>query len=216
MTGVGVRVQRVIMPSGVESTTVLREGVVVEPVDRFLAHLTAIERSPNTVKAYAHDLRDFFAFLESRELDWTRVTLEDVGRFVAWLRLPGEVRGGGVALLPWVEGDLCAATVNRKLSGLASFYEFHQRHGVDLADLLTRWRPGGRGGSWRPFLAHLGPRPERHRAVALRTERRLPRELTAVEMTTLIEACARWRDRFLLSLLRGCGMFSTGRPCGGG
>jgi integrase/recombinase XerD len=206
MTGVGVRVQRVIMPSGVESTTVLREGVVVEPVDRFLAHLTAIERSPNTVKAYAHDLRDFFAFLESRELDWTRVTLEDVGRFVAWLRLPGEVRGGGVALLPWVEGDLCAATVNRKLSGLASFYEFHQRHGVDLADLLTRWRPGGRGGSWRPFLAHLGPRPERHRAVALRTERRLPRELTAVEMTTLIEACARWRDRFLLSLLRGCGL----------
>jgi site-specific recombinase XerD len=206
MTGVGVRVQRVIMPSGVESTTVLREGVVVEPVDRFLAHLTAIERSPNTVKAYAHDLRDFFAFLESRELDWTRVTLEDVGRFVAWLRLPGEVRGGGVALLPWVEGDLCAATVNRKLSGLASFYEFHQRHGVDLADLLTRWRPGGRGGSWRPFLAHLGPRPERHRAVALRTERRLARELTAVEMTTLIEACARWRDRFLLSLLRGCGL----------
>ena len=154
MTGVGVRVQRVIMPSGVESTTVLREGVVVEPVDRFLAHLTAIERSPNTVKAYAHDLRDFFAFLESRELDWTRVTLEDVGRFVAWLRLPGEVRGGGVALLPWVEGDLCAATVNRKLSGLASFYEFHQRHGVDLADLLTRWRPGWSG---RLVAAVFGP-----------------------------------------------------------
>ncbi len=121
--------QRVVMPSGVGSTTVLREGVVVEPVDRYLAHLTAIERSPNTVKAYAHDLRDFFAFLESRELDWTRVTLEDVGRFVAWLRLPGEVRGDRVALLPWVEGDLRAATVNRKLSALASFYEFHQRHG---------------------------------------------------------------------------------------
>lgn len=198
--------QRVIMPSGVESATLVRDGLVVEPVDRYLAHLTAIERSPNTVKAYAHDLRDFFAFVGSRELDWTRVTLEDVGRFVAWLRLAAEARGDRVALLPWVEGELCAATVNRKLSALASFYEFHQRHGVDLADLLTRWRPGGRGGSWRPFLAHLGSRPERHRAVALRTERRLPRELTGVEMTTLIEACARLRDRFLLSLLRGCGL----------
>lgn len=144
MTGSAVCVQRVIMPSGVESATLLRDGVVVEPVDRYLAHLTAIERSPNTVKAYAHDLRDFFAFLGSRELDWARLTLEDVGRFVAWLRLAGEAREGRVALLPWVEGNLSAATVNRKLSAMASVYEFHQRHGVDLAELLTRWRPGGR------------------------------------------------------------------------
>ena len=55
-----VRVQRVIMPWGVESATVLCDGAVVEPVERFLAHLTSIERSPNTVRAYAHDLRDFF------------------------------------------------------------------------------------------------------------------------------------------------------------
>jgi integrase/recombinase XerD len=52
MTGAGLRVQWVIMPSGVESATLRREGVVVDPVDRYLAHLTAIERSPNKVKAY--------------------------------------------------------------------------------------------------------------------------------------------------------------------
>jgi integrase/recombinase XerD len=179
---------------------------VVEPVDRYLAHLTAIERSPNTVRAYAHDLRDFFAFLGSRDLEWSEVRLEDLGRFVSWLRLPGEARDGGVTLLPWVQGGLSSATVNRKLSALASFYEFHQRHGVDVADLVTRWRPGGRGGSWQPFLAHLGSRPERHRTVGLRTERRVPRELTAAEMTRLVDACDRLRDRFLLSLLRGCGV----------
>ena len=75
-----------------------------------------------------------------------------------------------------------------------------------VGDLLTRWRPGGRGGSWRPFLAHLGREPERRRVIALRSERRLPRELTAAEMTTLIEACERLRDRFLLTLLRGTGL----------
>jgi len=42
--------------------------------------------------------------------------------------------------------------------------------------------------------------------IALRSERRLPRELTAAEMTTLIDACERLRDRFLLSLLRGTGL----------
>ena len=153
----GVRVQRLVMPSGTESTTVLVDGLVVDPVDRFLAHLTAIDRSPNTVRAYAHDLRDYFEFLECRGLQWDRVALEDLGRFVTWLRLPGEARDGRVAMLPWVEANLAAVTVNRKLSALASFYEFHQRHGVAaLGELLARWRPGRRGGSWQPFLAHLG------------------------------------------------------------
>jgi hypothetical protein len=45
------RVQRVVMPdSEVESWTLLGEDrVPVEPVERFLAFLTAIERSPNTI-----------------------------------------------------------------------------------------------------------------------------------------------------------------------
>lgn len=201
-----LRVQRVLMSSGVESATVVRDGDVIECVDRFLAHLTSIEKSPNTVRAYAHDLRDFVAFLDTRPVRWDAVSLEDIGKFVAWLRLPRLARSGEVVPLPWVDGDLSAATVNRKLSAVSSFYEFHARHGAAVGDLLARWRPGGRGGSWRPFLAHLGGKPERRRVVALRSERRLPCELTAVEMTTLIEACDRLRDRFLLSLLRETGL----------
>lgn len=45
-----------VMPSGVQSMTVLADGLVVDSVNQFLAHLTAIDRSPNTVRAYAHDL----------------------------------------------------------------------------------------------------------------------------------------------------------------
>jgi integrase/recombinase XerD len=207
MATVQVRVQRVVMPSGVESSTVLLgDGSAVEPIERFLAHLTAIERSPNTVKAYAHDLRDYFEFLECHGLQWDRVVLEDLGRFVSWLRLPGEARDGRVAMLPWVDSQLCASTVNRKLSALASFYEFHQRHGVELGELLIRWRPGGRGGSWQPFLAHLGTRPERHRTIGLKAQRRPPRELSQVEITTLIDGCDRLRDKFLLTLLGSTGL----------
>ena len=55
-----MRVQRMWMPdTGAESWTVLGDDhAPVEPVERWLAYLTAIERSPNTVKAYAHDLKD--------------------------------------------------------------------------------------------------------------------------------------------------------------
>src|SRR5664279_882189 len=73
-----MRVQRVLMPgSRVESWSVLGDDhVPVDPVERFLAYLASIERSPNTVKAYAHDLKDWFTFLGIRGLDWRSVTLE--------------------------------------------------------------------------------------------------------------------------------------------
>src|SRR5664280_3750168 len=78
-----MRVQRVLMPgSGLESWTVVGDDrVPLEPVERFLAYLASIERSPNTVKAYAHDLKDWFSFLAVQRLDWQEVTIEDVAGF---------------------------------------------------------------------------------------------------------------------------------------
>ena len=68
-------VQRVLMPvSSLESWTVLADGGPVEPIERYLAYLSDIERSPNTIKAYAHDLKDWFEFLEVRALDWREVS----------------------------------------------------------------------------------------------------------------------------------------------
>lgn len=89
-------VAQVVMPdSPRESGTVLgADGAPVEPVERYRAFLTDVERSPNTVKASAHDLNDWFVFLAGRALDWREVRLEDVGEFVAWLRLPPR-RGTG-------------------------------------------------------------------------------------------------------------------------
>lgn len=44
---------------GAESWTLLGSDLrPVGPVESFLAFLSAVERSPNTVKAYAHDLKD--------------------------------------------------------------------------------------------------------------------------------------------------------------
>ena len=87
-----MRVQRVVMPvTGAESWTVVDDGwAPVEPVERYLAHLAGIERSPNTVRAYAHGLRLCFEFLGARRLVWDSVGIEDVSRFVAWLRAPAD------------------------------------------------------------------------------------------------------------------------------
>ncbi|MGY1502118.1 hypothetical protein ACW4TU_36975 [Streptomyces sp. QTS52] len=67
-----MRVQRVLTPeSTTESWTLLGDDLrPVGPVEPFLAYLTAIEQSPNTVKAYAHDLKDWWICLDGRGLGW--------------------------------------------------------------------------------------------------------------------------------------------------
>ncbi|WP_262705031.1 MULTISPECIES: site-specific integrase [Streptomyces] len=101
-------VQRVVSPATrLESWTVLGDDdAPVAPIERYLAYLTDIERSPNTVKAYAHDLKDYFTFLAQHGLDWRAVRLEDLGAFVTWLRRPPRMRDGSVVLLPSVEAQL--------------------------------------------------------------------------------------------------------------
>ncbi|MCT6733814.1 site-specific integrase [Rhodococcus qingshengii] len=191
-----------------ESFTVLGDDdVPVAPVERYLKYLTDIERSPNTIKAYAHDLKDWFTFLAGREREWQSVTVEDVGAFVAWLRLPKTLRQDGIAVLPSVDHHCGEATVNRKLSALAAFYLHAVREGVDVGELLTTWQIGGSRAGWKPFLHHISkdmPRPRR--AVSLTVPKKLPRVLTPVEVQALLDACDRLRDRFLLALLYDTGM----------
>ena len=145
-----VRVQRVVMAvTGAESWTVVDGGwALVEPVERYLAHLAGIERSPNTVRAYAHGLRLWFEFLGARRLVWDSVGVEDVSRFVAWLRAPA----GNVVVFDDTAAVRGAATVNRRLAALFGFYDLRARSGgVGVAAGLVAWRRGSRG-SCKPFL----------------------------------------------------------------
>jgi site-specific recombinase XerD len=203
-----MQVQKVAAPgTKLESWTVLGvDDVPVGPVERYLAHLSAVERSPNTVKAYAHDLKDYFVFLGHRGLDWREVRLEDVGEFVVWLRLPPAGRAGKVAVLPSVAPAVGAATINRKLSAVSAFYQHHARHGVDLGDLLVAWKPGGRG-SFKPFLHHISKgNVQPRRAISLKTPVKLPRVLAVGEVQAILDACVHHRDRLLFALLHETGM----------
>jgi integrase/recombinase XerD len=200
-------VHPVVIPgSGTRSWTVLGDDdVPVVAVDRFLAYLTDIGRSPNTVKAYAHDMKDLWQFLGLRGLDWREARLEDIAEFVAWLQLPAAGRAGEVAVLPSSVPEVGVATVNRKLAAVSSFYAHQARNGDGPGDLLAAWRAGGRGG-WKPFLHHVSRgKPYRGRAITLKAPRKLPRILTVAEAQAVLDACTRLRDRFFFALMHETG-----------
>ena len=196
-------VQRVLMPgSGRESWTLLGDdGEVVEPAERYLAYLAAIERSPNTVRAYAVSLKLWFEFLQHAATRWDEAGVEDVARFVAWLRAPA----GNVIVLADGNGVRGPATVNRYLAGVFGFYDHHARTGLGVAAELVSWRRISRG-SYKPFLRDVTGRPIPVRPVKLRVPQRAPRILEPEQIVAILAACDHLRDRFLLSLLAETGM----------
>ena len=199
-----MRAQRLVMPvTGAESWTVLDDTLVtVVAADRFLAYLAAIERSPNTVRAYAHSLALWFEWLALCDRRWDVAEVEDVSEFVRWLRAPAD----NVIVLDLSASRRTESTVNRHLAAVFGFYDFHARAGVVLAESLVAWRRVPRG-SYKPFLHHVtAGRPIPTRPVKLKAPRRLPGSLTVAEVTTILAACTRLRDRFLFALLAETGM----------
>jgi integrase/recombinase XerD len=199
-----VRVQRLVMPDdGRRSWTVVDDdGLPVEPAESYLAYLSAIERSPNTVRAYASSLKFWFEFCARRGVVWDRAVVEDVARFVADLRAPAD----NVIVLAASASRRAPSTVNRHLGAVFGFYDFHARSGVKLAAGLVTWRRSGRG-SYKPFLHHITRgRAVPTRPISLPVPRRMPATLTAEEIGTLLAACDRLRDRLLLAVLAETGM----------
>ena len=64
------------------------------------------------------------------------IGVEDVSRFVAWLRAPA----ANVIVFDDRAAVRSAATVNRHLAALFGFYDFHARSGVGVAADLSRNR----------------------------------------------------------------------------
>jgi integrase/recombinase XerD len=196
-------VQRVL-PSGgrAESWTVIGPDLrPVEPVERYLAWLSLIEQASTTVRAYAHDLKTFWEFVEARGLVWDAVSLEQLGEFTGWLRSPAD----NVVVLETGRAARSASTVNRILTAVFGFYEFHARHGVPVARALVDERRAGRGG-YKPFLHGIARSRPRGRVGRLREDRRLPATLSVEQVAAILAAQVRLRDRFLFALLAGTGM----------
>jgi site-specific recombinase XerD len=181
----------------------------VESVEVFLSHLTAVGRSPNTVAAYAHDLRDFVEWLAQIGADFRVVSLELLTEFFAWVARPVSARASGVFMLPGTPVAMAPATVVRKRAALASFYRFHARRDAGVSALLGARVGPQASGPFMPMLVHtrrgrLGP--DAYSPVRIPLARKRPRALSDAQVTRLVAACDRARDRFLLVLLDQTGL----------
>lgn len=198
-----MRVQRLIVPgTGDPSFTVVgSDGLPIGPIESFLSLLSSLERSPNTVRAYAHDLKLFFEFLNEVAVEWSDVELDDVVNFVAWLR---NANGDNVVALRPVRAR-GPSTINRALVTVERFYDYQGRAGRSHA-LGSALRDGGKRVAKQGFLAHVARDGRRNSFLRLPQPRMRPKTLEPEQVCALLAACTNLRDLLLLALLYDTGM----------
>jgi integrase/recombinase XerD len=173
------------------------KGVPISRLTGFLRYSHAVERSTNTVKAYASDLAQFFSFLESSGQAWTSVNNETLGLFIRHMRTP-QVR---LAKPSNPIGQRSAATVNRALAAIASYalylYDATNDPVYGVLSRTARHRVNER--SHRDGIsATVGPRLQQPKSPLI--------ILNDGAVTKILDACLRLRDRFLFTLLDETGM----------
>jgi site-specific recombinase XerD len=155
-------------------------------VDEFLLFAAGRAR-PNTVRAYAHDLKAFFTVVVKEPVD---VRAADVFGFVNDQRR-ARVGAENVRRISDGGSGLSSATIRRRLAAVSAFYGY----------LVTR---GDAGVDTNPVPRGLPTR--RHRRDGrgqplVRGVRRLPRILEPDEVAALMAACRTERDRAMVQAM---------------
>jgi integrase/recombinase XerD len=211
-----MRVKKVIDPKPGRPRVSLVDaaGEPVAEVDEFLRLLAVREYSPNTVRAYAHDLQKLYLFFGETALCASEFTPARAMEFLQWLRLLSSSRRAqrlelGIATC---EGRvLSAKTCNRVMAAVSSFYEFliaseaysgRENPIVKVTDHAAARVPG----RFRPPLDNARRQQPIRRVLRVKTIEALPRPMPPETYGALLTALRTRRDRALLELMWESGL----------
>lgn len=182
------------------------DGLPVEPVMRFLKFRDAAGYARNTLKGECIRLMHYFEFLDERGKPHEDVTIDDIARFVGWLKNPDIEK----KIVSFREKSAHAAeTINKHVDTVIAFYDYLMRHeGMEnrLSEKLVVFIKNP-SPVYRSFLYGIADRkPAKSQMLKIPASKRVIKTVSKDDAVVLLEACRNLRDYFLLSLLFETGM----------
>jgi integrase/recombinase XerD len=178
-------------------------GEFIVPIVQYLKYLDRIGSARQTLRSYAAALRLYWNFLSQEQLDWQHITLDDLSRFVLWMKLPS----GSLKVLPAhpVEQARSNRTINHTLTVVRGFYDYHWRVeevSTNLKDKTTTLLPA-RTRRYKGFLHHITKGSPVAKNILRQKEekRQRPKTISKDQIQELLDACTNQRDRLLVHLL---------------
>ena len=150
----------------------------------------------------------YFEYLQQRELDFQKVTIDDLALFVNWLQNPYK----SLKVIPkhQVETARSPRTINIIVNTVLAFYDYilrHEEYSNNISDRLKKFvtTPSRNFKGFLYGMAHEQKKVTSN-ILKLKVPKSRPKTLSKEEIGTLIRVCNNLRDKFLLTLLYETGM----------
>ncbi|MBD7913493.1 tyrosine-type recombinase/integrase [Clostridium cibarium] len=183
-------------------------GLPIEPILKFIRFKDNTNYARNTLRMYCQHLKLYFEYLQQRELDFQKVTIDDLALFVNWLQNPYK----SMKVIPahQVETARSPRTVNIVINTVLMFYDYilrHEEYSNNISDRLRKF-VSTPSRNFKGFLYGIAYEQKKvtSNILRLKVPKYKPKTLTKEEITILINTCNNFRDKFLLNLLYETGI----------
>ncbi len=174
----------------------------IEPVKLYLDHLTALEKSPNTLENYCRHLYRYFRFLDHEQIDWRSVKPDDLVHFIQWLRSVGNRLGSDRTN----ESGLSERTVNTIVTAVSSFYRYHIQRGAQLDNPVLYEQISDRFSKFKRFLVHLSHGRTLKRSFKLKEPQRRIKTVKDDDFARFFSSTENLQFKCILLLMREGGL----------
>lgn len=184
------------------------DGLPIEPVLKFIRFKDNTNYARNTLRMYCQHLKLYFEYLEQCDLDFQKVTIDDLSLFVNWLQNPYK----SLKVVPVTPVDTARSprTVNIIVDTVLRFYDYilrHEQYSNDVSERLKKFVASS-SRNFKGFLYGIAYDKKKvtSNILKLKVSKSKPKTLSKNEIEMLVRACNNLRDRFLLSLLYETGI----------
>lgn len=184
------------------------DGLPVEPILKFIRFKDNTNYARNTLRMYCQHLKLYFEYLEQREIDFQKVTIDDLSLFVNWLQNPYK----SLKVIPATPVDTARnpRTVNIIVDTVLMFYDYilrHEEYSNDVSERLKKFVTSSNR-NFKGFLYGIAYDKKKvtSNILKLKVPKSKPKTLSKQEIEILVRVCSNLRDKFLLSMLYETGM----------
>lgn len=184
------------------------KGMPIESVLKFIKFKDNVNYARNTLKQYCQSLKLYFEYLDFIQKDFKSITIDDLSLFVNWLQKPNM----NCKIIPFnqIKNTRCAKTVNIVIDTVLAYYDYllrHEEYSNDISEKVKKFLCQSTK-NFKGFLYGIAyeKRKISSNILKLKLPKSKPKILNKEEISTLINACKNYRDRFLLSMLYETGM----------
>ena len=202
-----MKVQKIRLPYSTQFRWIViaNDYLPVESISQYLFFLESVDKSPNTIRSYAHHLKIYWEYIIKHNLDWKEVKISDLARFVSYLN--GLIEDN-VIHLNRIENRRSARTINQIVAAVSNFYQYHHRMGTVDEISFYQWKKSYFSQRvFKPLLHHLSKSKKRGASILKLKEKKILFKVVETDIIKeMVASCKHIRDKLLICLLyeTGC------------